>query len=426
MGTFSSKLLEQFPPAPGWTWALQEPPGVQAAQLTERNPGMTDGTLAFAVTLSGYRPTANVQLAYRQTVAARAGATSDMVALSNVSSYEAEDCSSTTTQFDVLISGSSTASMKAALDHAFQADFGNEFRERLEVLSAASDTEAERHAKIEVKAARARAGSKPSECAECGMASARLFACSACQCVWYCGPKCQKHAWKAHKEECTRLLSERTISNQASDPMRAASEQRIAGGPWCQFPCAVFALQPSLTRFAKEAIISMPMWQYEFLARQVDEDGSPEQNTRYRASIKKSIMCFFTQVRSGGAQFSCNDINNVCIDTALLFLSGSSQGARWISAQEYFGPTATLEELSVMLATGNHNVKNEMQRLCDDALEEMKERIDRTFARRSMRTEGFPMPRDWDSDASKYKVGVPWVLCRGWRAGIAAQRARQI
>ena len=411
-------------------WALDAAPlQVPPQALVARSPGV-----AGTVTLSGYRPTANVQLAYRQTVAAKVGATLDMVALSNVSSCEAEDGSSTTTEFDVSISGSSaasTASMTAALDHADQADFNSELRERVEVLSAASDTEAERRAKIEVKAARARAGSKPAECAECGMASARLLTCSACQCVWYCGPKCQKRAWKAHKEDCRRILSERTISNQASDPMRPAVIQRIAGGhPWCQFPCAVFALQPSLTGFAKEGIVSMPMWQFESLARMVDEDGSPARDTQYRASVKKSIVCSFTQVRNGGAQFSCSDIDDVCIDTALLFLSGSSQGARWVSAQEYFGNTMALEQPQV-LATGDHDeFLNEAQRLMALAKEEkraLKERIDRKFARVTMQTEGPPMPRDWDSDASKHAVGVPWVCwSHAWPAGIAAQRARQV
>ncbi len=49
-------------------------------------------------------------------------------------------------------------------------------------------------------------------CDECGVLGAELLAkrgltlqqCSRCKAAWYCGPRCQKAAWKArHKDECS-------------------------------------------------------------------------------------------------------------------------------------------------------------------------------------------------------------------------------
>ena len=39
-------------------------------------------------------------------------------------------------------------------------------------------------------------------CARCGKEGEKLLRCSICKDVWYCGPACQKAAWKGHKKKC--------------------------------------------------------------------------------------------------------------------------------------------------------------------------------------------------------------------------------
>ncbi len=42
-------------------------------------------------------------------------------------------------------------------------------------------------------------------CWQCGAGGLPLKKCSVCGVAWYCGPDCQKAAWKAHKIECPNL-----------------------------------------------------------------------------------------------------------------------------------------------------------------------------------------------------------------------------
>ena len=39
-------------------------------------------------------------------------------------------------------------------------------------------------------------------CARCGKQEEKLQRCAICKEVWYCGPACQKAAWKGHKKIC--------------------------------------------------------------------------------------------------------------------------------------------------------------------------------------------------------------------------------
>ena len=44
-------------------------------------------------------------------------------------------------------------------------------------------------------------------CASCGKSGCRLFQCSSCKQVYYCGPVCQRKAWDIHKVVCLNQKS---------------------------------------------------------------------------------------------------------------------------------------------------------------------------------------------------------------------------
>ena len=45
-------------------------------------------------------------------------------------------------------------------------------------------------------------------CEACGKSGCRLFACTKCKRVRYCGPGCQRAAWPQHKSHCRPVEAE--------------------------------------------------------------------------------------------------------------------------------------------------------------------------------------------------------------------------
>ena len=45
-------------------------------------------------------------------------------------------------------------------------------------------------------------------CEACGKSGCRLFACTKCKRVRYCGPGCQRVAWPQHKSHCRPVEAE--------------------------------------------------------------------------------------------------------------------------------------------------------------------------------------------------------------------------
>lgn len=62
-------------------------------------------------------------------------------------------------------------------------------------------------------------------CENCGGTGGDMMACSACRLTFYCGPPCQRHAWKTHKTLCKQLQEEAgTLSNDIPTPATESKE----------------------------------------------------------------------------------------------------------------------------------------------------------------------------------------------------------
>ena len=59
-------------------------------------------------------------------------------------------------------------------------------------------------------------------CAACGPTGGRLRACSRCKAVRYCGERCQREAWAAHKAVCVVAAGTGSSCGSCTGPTAAA------------------------------------------------------------------------------------------------------------------------------------------------------------------------------------------------------------
>ena len=64
-------------------------------------------------------------------------------------------------------------------------------------------------------------------CAYCGQSGAKSL-CSGCRSEHFCGMACQTAAWPGHKEECRRIMREKTIAARVAAAKKARLLDPIA------------------------------------------------------------------------------------------------------------------------------------------------------------------------------------------------------
>ena len=117
-------------------------------------------------------------------------------------------------------------------------------------------------------------------CEGCEKNGVELKSCGECHAAWYCGRRCQRASWKAHKEVCGNLKAARVNKN---------SVDKIA---LKNLPRRALAVPPALTGYPREELILYPAWDFEdkrlpLIATEHARDVD------YRASILKSTIYFF-------------------------------------------------------------------------------------------------------------------------------------
>ena len=165
-------------------------------------------------------------------------------------------------------------------------------------------------------------------CAHCTKSSGSKTQCSRCRAVpgagntYYCNKTCQRAHWKIHKAVCGKAPTGADVETNRSSNMKAGHERssdeaRNLNRRLQTSPTVFFRVEPSITGFSETILIGAPTWDVD-----TPHNAKLHSPKKKKVAIVRSIKIWFKRERTGKANFTKQDVANMCQDVVLAWAAG--------------------------------------------------------------------------------------------------------